>query len=45
MFHVVWLDPYLVSEIFGNNSVQLTTFNGEKFPIRTSCSKCKKYRT
>ena len=29
---VVWLGPYLVSEVFLNNSVQLETLNGQLFP-------------
>jgi hypothetical protein len=44
-FDAVWLGPYLVSEVFANNSVQLETLNGEQFPTRTSGSRCKEYRT
>ena len=43
-FDVVWLGPYLVREVFPNNSMQLETLNGERFPTRTSGSRCKEYR-
>ena len=44
-FDALWLGPYLISEVFANNSLQLETLNGEKFPTRTSGSRCKEYRT
>ena len=44
-FDAVWRGPYLVSEVFANNLVQLTTLNGEKFPTRSAGSMCKEYRT
>ena len=44
-FNAVWLGPYLVREIFPNNSVQLETLNEKSFPTRTSGSRCKEYRT
>lgn len=43
-FDAVWLGPYLVVEAFLNNSVQLETLNGQRFPTRTSGSRCKEYR-
>jgi hypothetical protein len=43
-FDAVWLGPYLVREVFPNNSVQLQTLNGEDFPTRTSGSRCKEYK-
>jgi len=43
-FNAVWLGPYLVYEVFPNNSIQLETLNGELFPTRTSGSRCKEYR-
>ena len=42
-FDVVWMSLYIVSEVFDNNSVQLTTLSGEKFPQRTAGSRCKEY--
>ena len=33
---VVWLGPYLIGEVFPNNSAQLETLNGEYFPTHTS---------
>lgn len=44
-FDAVWLGPYLISEVFANNSIQLETLNGERFPTCTSGSRCKEYRT
>ena len=43
-FDALWLGPYLVSEVFANNSLQLEKLNGERFPTRTSVSRCKEYR-
>lgn len=43
-FDAVWLGPYLIREVFPNNSVQLETLNGEVFPTRTAGSRCKQYR-
>jgi hypothetical protein len=43
-FDALWLGPYLVKEVFPNNSVQLQTLNGEDFPTRTSGSRCKEYK-
>ena len=43
-FDALWLEPYLVKEVFANNSLQLETLNGERFPARTSGSRCKEYR-
>ena len=43
-FHAVWLGPYVVREVFPNNSLQLETLNGESFSTRTSGSRCKEYR-
>ena len=43
-FDAVWLGPYIVHEVFPNNSIQLETLNGEFFPTRTSRSRCKEYR-
>ena len=43
-FDALWLGPYLMSKVFTNNSLQLETLNGERFPTRTSGSWCKEYR-
>ena len=43
-FDAVWLGPYLVREVFSNNSMQMETLNGENFPTRTSGSACKEYQ-
>ena len=43
-FDALWLGPYIVKEVFPNNSVQLETLNGESFPLRTSGSRCKQFR-
>ena len=40
-FDAVWLGPYLVREVFFNNSMQLETLNGERFLTRTAGSRCK----
>ena len=43
-FDVVWMGPYLVREVFSNNSMQLGILNGESFPTCTAGSRCKEYR-
>ena len=43
-FDALWLGPYLVSEVFSNNLLQLETLNGGLFPIHTSESRRKEYR-
>lgn len=43
-FDAVWLGPYLVHEVFPNNSLQLKTLNGDNFPSRTSGGRCKQYK-
>ena len=40
----MWLGPYLIRGAFLKNSLQLETLNAEKFPTRTSGSRCKEYR-
>jgi len=44
-FDALWLGPYMVREVFPNNSVQLETLNGEIFPTRTIGNRCKEYKT
>ena len=43
-FDACWMGPYLVREVFPNNSLQLETLNGKGFPTRTAGSRCKDYR-
>ena len=43
-FDALWMGPYVVKEVFPNNSLQLETLNGESFPWRTSGSRCKQFR-
>ena len=43
-FDAVWLGPYIVKDIFPDNSLQLETLNGQTFPTRTAGSRCKQYR-
>ena len=43
-FDALWLGPYIVKEVFPNNSLRLETLNGESFPWRTSGSRCKQFR-
>ena len=43
-FDAVWLGPYLVREVFPNNSMQLETLNGKSFPTQTAGRMCKDYR-
>lgn len=44
-FDALWLGPYLMHDVFPNNSVQLETLNGELFPTRTSGNRLKEYKT
>ena len=43
-FDAVWLGPYLVREVFPNNSMQLEILNGKCFPTQTVVSRCKEYQ-
>ena len=43
-FDALWMGPYVVKEVFPNNSLQLETLNGESFPWQTSGSRCKQFR-
>ena len=43
-FDALWLEPYVVKKVFPNNSLQLETLNGERFPWRTLGSRCKQFR-
>ena len=43
-FDALWTGPYIIKEVFPNNSVQLKTINGTDFPTRTNGSRCKEYK-
>ena len=43
-FDALWTGPYVIKEVFSNNSVQLKTLDGLDFPTRTNESRCKEYR-
>ena len=43
-FDALWTGPYIIKEIFLNNSIQLKTIDGLDFPTRTNGSRCKEYR-
>ena len=43
-FDALWTEPYMIKEVFSNNSVQLKTLDGLDFPTRTNGSRCKEYR-
>ena len=43
-FDAVWMGPYVVKEVFPNNSLQLKTLDGLDFPTRTNGSRCKEYK-
>jgi len=43
-FNAVWLGPYVVYDVFGNNFMQLETLNIELVSIRMARSCCKEYR-
>ena len=42
-FDVLWTGPYIIKEVFSNNSVQLKTIDGLDFPTRTNDGRCKEY--
>jgi hypothetical protein len=43
-FDALWIGPYIIKEVFPNNSVQLKTLDGVDFPTCTNGSHCKKYK-
>ena len=43
-FDALWTGPYIIKEVFLNNSVQLKTIDGLDFPTRTNGGCCKEYR-
>jgi hypothetical protein len=43
-FDALWTSPYIIKEVFPNNSVQFKTLDGVDFPTRTNGSRCKEYK-
>ncbi len=43
-FDALWLGPFIIKEVFPNNSVQLQNLDGLDFPTRTNGGRCKEYR-
>jgi hypothetical protein len=43
-FDALWTGPYVIKEVFPNNSIQLKTIDGLDFPTRTNGSRCKEYK-
>jgi len=43
-FDALWTGPYIIKDIFPNNSLQLKNLDGSEFPTRTNGSRCKEYR-
>jgi hypothetical protein len=39
-----WTDPYVIKEVFFNNSIRLKTIDGLDFPTCTNGSRCKEYK-
>ena len=43
-FDALWTGPYVIKEVFSNNSVQIKTLDGLDFPTCINGSRCKEYR-
>jgi hypothetical protein len=43
-FDALWTGPYIIKEVFPNNSIQLKNLDGLEFPIRTNGGRCKEYK-
>jgi hypothetical protein len=43
-FDALWTGPYVIKEVFPNNSIQLKTLDGIDFPTCTNGSRCKEYK-
>ena len=43
-FDALWTGPYILDQVFLNNSVQLKTLDNSLFPTRTNGSGCKEYK-
>jgi hypothetical protein len=43
-FDALWTGPYVIKEVFPNNSVQLKTLDSVDFPTRTTGSRYKEYK-
>jgi hypothetical protein len=43
-FDALWTGPYIIKEVFPNNSIQLKNLDGLEFPTRINGSRCKEYK-
>ncbi len=43
-FDALWLGPFVIKEVFPNNSVQLQNLDASYFPTRTNGGRCKEYK-
>jgi hypothetical protein len=43
-FDALWTGPYIIKEVFPNNSVQLKTLDSVDFSTRTNGNRCKEYK-
>jgi hypothetical protein len=43
-FDALWINPYIIKEVFPNNSFQLKDLDGLKFLTRTNGGRCKEYK-
>jgi hypothetical protein len=43
-FDALWTGPYVVKEVFANNSLQLKTITGQEFPTKTNAGRCKEFK-
>ena len=41
--HVRWLGPYLVTKVYENGSLEMSTLDGEPLPTRVNGSRVRKY--
>jgi hypothetical protein len=42
-FDALWIDPYIIKEVFPNNSIQLKNLDGLKSLTCTNGGRCKEY--
>jgi hypothetical protein len=43
-FDALWIGPYIIKEVFPNNSVRLKNLDGLEFLTRTNGGRCKEYK-
>jgi hypothetical protein len=43
-FDALWTGPYIIKEVFPNNSLQLRNLDGSEFPTRTNGGRYKEYK-